>query len=95
MISNPKLQDLTRFVPVMSVIIDEASQIEVGQYIPLFKSFGETLRNLCFIGDDKQCELLLVLSYSISVRAEAQHSTLCSAATWSRRPRQLAIYFRT
>jgi hypothetical protein len=58
MISNQKLQDrgFTQAVPVIKVIIDEASQIEVGQYVPLFKSFGNTLRKLCFIGDDKQCQ---------------------------------------
>ncbi|KAH9959578.1 P-loop containing nucleoside triphosphate hydrolase protein [Russula dissimulans] len=56
MISNPRLQDLglTREVPIIKVIIDEASQIEVGQYVPLFKTFGKTLRKICFIGDDKQ-----------------------------------------
>lgn len=63
MISNPKLQglQLTEVIPVINVIIDEASQIEVRQYIPLIKSFGNTLclRKLCFIGDDKQCELSL------------------------------------
>jgi superfamily I DNA and/or RNA helicase len=58
MISSPKLQDigLTQAVPVINVIIDEASQIEVGQYVPLFKSFGKDLRKICFVGDDKQCK---------------------------------------
>ncbi|KAH9058403.1 P-loop containing nucleoside triphosphate hydrolase protein [Lactarius vividus] len=55
MISSPKLRDLTQIVPIINVVIDEASQIEVSQYVPLFKSFGRTLRKLCFIGDDKQC----------------------------------------
>jgi regulator of nonsense transcripts 1 len=41
-------------VPIINVIIDEASQIEVGQYVPLFKTFGKTLRKMCFVGDDKQ-----------------------------------------
>lgn len=58
MISYPKLQlsGFVQAVPVINVIIDEASQIEVGQYIPLIKSFGNTLQKLCFIGDDKQCK---------------------------------------
>jgi AAA domain len=58
MISNSKLQgcQLTEVVPIINAIIDEASQIEVGQYIPLIKSFGNTLQKLCFIGDDKQCK---------------------------------------
>jgi superfamily I DNA and/or RNA helicase len=55
-ISNPKLQrvGVTQVVPVVNVIIDEASQIEVGQYVPLFKTFGKSLRKICFVGDDKQ-----------------------------------------
>ncbi|KAI9461669.1 P-loop containing nucleoside triphosphate hydrolase protein, partial [Lactarius psammicola] len=54
-ISNPKLRDgFTEAVPVSSVVIDEASQVEIGQYLPLFESFGHTLRKLSFIGDDKQ-----------------------------------------
>jgi len=61
MISYPKLQDsgFVNAVPVINVLIDEASQIEVGQYVPLIKTFGHTLRKLCFIGDDKQCGSLL------------------------------------
>ena len=61
MISYPKLQlsGFVQAVPVINVIIDEASQIEVGQYVPLIKTFGNTLQKLCFVGDDKQCESLL------------------------------------
>ncbi len=55
MMSSPRLRDLAQVVPVLNVVVDEASQIEISQYIPLFKSFGHTLRKLCFIGDDKQC----------------------------------------
>lgn len=55
MISNPKLQlAVTKVVPIVNVIIDEASQIEVGQYVPLFNTFGKSLRKICFVGDDKQ-----------------------------------------
>ncbi|KAI9461671.1 P-loop containing nucleoside triphosphate hydrolase protein [Lactarius psammicola] len=55
-ISNPKLREMefTQAIPVNSVVIDEASQIEIGQYLPLFESFGHTLRKLSFIGDNKQ-----------------------------------------
>jgi AAA domain len=65
MVSNPGLQEvgLTKAVPILNVIIDEASQIEVSQYVPLFKAFGNTLRKLCFIGDDKQCRLLSCCFY--------------------------------
>ena len=78
MISNPTLRDvgLTQAVPIINVIIDEASQIEVGQYVPLFKTFGETLRKICFVGDDKQCELL----HHLFTRS----SSFCSAASRSR-----------
>jgi|SRR6267154_1155581 len=60
MISNPKLQlaGVTQVVPIVNVIIDEASQIEVGQYVPLFKKFSKSLRKICFVGDDKQCKSL-------------------------------------
>jgi hypothetical protein len=58
MISNPKISVVTQMVPIVNVIIDEASQIEVGQYVPLFKTFSQSLRKICFVGDDKQCKLL-------------------------------------
>ena len=79
MISSRKLQDggFTQTIPVTNVIIDEASQIEVGQYVPLFKSFGKTLRKICFVGDDKQCKPL------IHHRVD-RNSVFCSAASWSR-----------
>ena len=60
MISSPRLRELTQAVPIINVVIDEASQIEISQYVPLFKSFGRTLRKLCFIGDDKQCWVISV-----------------------------------
>jgi regulator of nonsense transcripts 1 len=60
MVSNPKLQlaGVTQVVPIVNVIIDEASQIEVGQYVPLFNTFSKSLRKICFVGDDKQCKSL-------------------------------------
>jgi len=79
MISNPKLQDLglTQEVPIIKVIIDEASQVEIGQYLPLFKSFGNTLQKVCFIGDDKQRKSN---STVLPVRGSSFHST----ASWPR-----------
>lgn len=77
MISNPKLNAVTQLVPIVNVIIDEASQIEVGQYVPLFKTFSHSLRKMCFVGDDKQCKLL---QHYRTVR----NSTFCSAASWTR-----------
>ena len=45
----------TNIVPVQTVIIDEASQIEVGDYLPILGKYQTTLRKMIFIGDDKQC----------------------------------------
>jgi hypothetical protein len=46
----------TKIVPVQTVIIDEASQIEVGDYLPILGKYQTTLRKMVFIGDDKQCK---------------------------------------
>ena len=55
MLSNPKLKVITReLVPVELVIVDEASQIEVGGYLPMLNLYNKTLRKFVFIGDDKQ-----------------------------------------
>jgi hypothetical protein len=48
----------TKIVPVQTVIIDEASQIEVGDYLPILARYKPTLRKMVFIGDDKQCGCL-------------------------------------
>lgn len=95
MISNPRLRDLgfIQAVPVINVIIDEASQIEVGQYVPLFQSFGKTLRKLCFIGDDKQCKCPRCDSRASRSRSHAE--LFGSTTPRSRRPRQPKIHIRT
>jgi len=56
MLSNTRLgsSGFTRLVPVDVVIVDEASQIEVGDYLPLLSQFGSRIQKLAFIGDDKQ-----------------------------------------
>jgi regulator of nonsense transcripts 1 len=54
MLSNPRLVTFMRLVPVETIIIDEASQIEIGDYIPVLCRFPR-LQKLVFIGDDKQC----------------------------------------
>jgi len=53
MLSHPKLSCFTRLVPPQTLIFDEASQIEIGDYFPLLRRFY-TIRKLVFIGDDKQ-----------------------------------------
>lgn len=57
MLSTNRVVDcgITKVVPVQTVIIDEASQIEVGDYLPILARFRTTLRKMVFIGDDKQC----------------------------------------
>ncbi|KAK7033222.1 regulator of nonsense transcripts 1 [Favolaschia claudopus] len=54
MLSNPCLSNVTRLVPVRTVIVDEASQVEVGDFLPMLSLFSKTLQKLVFIGDDKQ-----------------------------------------
>jgi hypothetical protein len=57
MLSTDRIMDcgFTKIVPVQTVIIDEASQIEVGDYLPILARYKSTLRKMVFIGDDKQC----------------------------------------
>ncbi|KAF9647979.1 hypothetical protein BDM02DRAFT_3097219, partial [Thelephora ganbajun] len=56
MLSTERIMDcgFTTIVPVQTVIIDEASQIEVGDYLPILARYKATLRKMVFIGDDKQ-----------------------------------------
>ena len=59
MFSHPHMvpAGYTRLVPVETVIVDEASQIELGDYLPLLGRFNRSIKKLVFIGDDKQREL--------------------------------------
>jgi hypothetical protein len=57
MLSNSRIGDFTRLVPVQTIIFDEASQIEVGNYLPVLHRFRHSLQKMVFIGDDKQCEI--------------------------------------
>jgi hypothetical protein len=56
MLCNPRLACFTLVVPIETIIIDEASQIECGDYIPLISMNARTLRKFVFIGDHQQCE---------------------------------------
>jgi len=58
MLSNSRLASISHVNPVTTLVIDEASQIEVGDYVAVFTTYVSSLRKLCFIGDDKQCESL-------------------------------------
>ncbi|KAG1871933.1 P-loop containing nucleoside triphosphate hydrolase protein [Suillus tomentosus] len=66
MLSNPRIDEFTRQVPVQTVIFDEASQIEVGDYLPLLQRFQHSLQKMVFIGDDKQHRMPLVIGSFIS-----------------------------
>ena len=57
MLSNPMLGKFTKIIPMKTVVVDEASQIEIGHYMSIFTEFERTLGKVCFIGDDKQCQL--------------------------------------
>ncbi|KAG2357269.1 hypothetical protein BDR07DRAFT_387018 [Suillus spraguei] len=45
--SKPRIENFTRQVPVQTVIFDEASQIEVGDYLPLLQRFQHSLQKWC------------------------------------------------
>ena len=73
MLSNPHIRKkFTNIVPMRNIIVDEASQIEISAYVPLFTMFPpdrSPIRKVCFIGDDKQCMCFFPLcssSYSRS-----------------------------
>ncbi|KAG1750836.1 P-loop containing nucleoside triphosphate hydrolase protein [Suillus lakei] len=66
MLSNPRINEITLQVPVQTVIFDEASQIEVGDYLPLLQRFHPTLQKMVFIGDDRQYRMPLVIGSFIS-----------------------------
>nr|GAT46571.1 predicted protein [Mycena chlorophos] len=71
MLSNKWIPKQFRsYVAINRIIVDEASQIEIGDYLPgiffpvtrftssdllvVLDQYGATLRKMCFIGDDKQ-----------------------------------------
>ncbi|TFK21194.1 P-loop containing nucleoside triphosphate hydrolase protein [Coprinopsis marcescibilis] len=54
MLSNYHVKRFTQQVPLQLLIVDEASQIEIGNYFSVLENFSKTLRKICFIGDDKQ-----------------------------------------
>ncbi|KAJ3739173.1 P-loop containing nucleoside triphosphate hydrolase protein [Lentinula detonsa] len=54
MLSNAHIPKFTSVIPIHTLIVDEASQIEIGNYLPVFTFVGKRLEKLCLIGDDKQ-----------------------------------------
>jgi superfamily I DNA and/or RNA helicase len=57
MLSNKRVHSVGFFraIPLINLIIDEASQIEVGDYVSVFSNH-KSIRKVCFIGDPEQCE---------------------------------------
>ncbi|KAG5646992.1 hypothetical protein DXG03_001716 [Asterophora parasitica] len=53
MLSNTFITNFTCPNPIKTLIVDEASQIEIGNYMSILSTCG-SLRKACFIGDDKQ-----------------------------------------
>ncbi|KAK7050877.1 hypothetical protein VNI00_004989 [Paramarasmius palmivorus] len=54
MLSARLLTKFTQLIPIKTMVVDEASQIQVGDYFGPFDIAKNTLRKVCFIGDDKQ-----------------------------------------
>ncbi|KAJ3537021.1 hypothetical protein NM688_g6751 [Phlebia brevispora] len=53
MLSSSRLFHITKKVALKTLVIDEASQINVNDYVSLFEKYP-ALHKICFIGDDKQ-----------------------------------------
>ncbi|KIM67500.1 hypothetical protein SCLCIDRAFT_1192164 [Scleroderma citrinum Foug A] len=81
MLSNPSIAAYTRIAPVHTVMFDEASQIEVGDYIPVIHRFSSTLRKFVFIGDNKQHRLPCVIGDFISQNVYHGQLTTCHNIT--------------
>lgn len=60
MLSNPNISKFSNQIRVSTLVVDEASQIEIGNYVSIFASFKASLRKACFIGDDKQCKFIYI-----------------------------------
>jgi AAA domain len=79
MLSHPKLSPFVQLVPPQTLIFDEASQIEIGDYFPLLRRFQPTLCKLVFIGDDKQRKCIVLL---------IQRGLTCALNSRTLRPRR-------
>ncbi|KAI1797127.1 P-loop containing nucleoside triphosphate hydrolase protein [Ganoderma leucocontextum] len=53
MLSHPRLNTFTTLNPIKTLVIDEASQIAVGDYISPLQNFP-SISKICMIGDHKQ-----------------------------------------
>ena len=94
MLSNPNLADcgLFNILPVNSLVIDEASQIDVFEFMVisvlallaiydtlnqhLFYNHSKKLNKVCFFGDPKQRESYSVLTYMSPISSSYPSSAL-------------------
>ena len=74
MLSHPKLNIFTTANPIHTLVIDEASQITLGQYVAPLQKFP-SIHKMCMIGDDKQCKSSAISCCSVLMG-------LCSASLW-------------
>jgi superfamily I DNA and/or RNA helicase len=56
MLAHQRIPSITLVAPVETVIVDEASQIEIGDYLPMFSLYNSKLKKVVFIGDQMQRE---------------------------------------
>ncbi|KAF8064440.1 P-loop containing nucleoside triphosphate hydrolase protein [Lyophyllum atratum] len=56
MLANPKVDrvGVFRVVPVERLVVDEASQIKIEDFLHVFHKFHKTLEKVCFFGDPEQ-----------------------------------------
>ena len=57
MLSNSKIDIFTQINPIKTLVVDEASQIGIGDYLAPLLNFP-SISKICMIGDDKQCKSL-------------------------------------
>ncbi|KIM67502.1 hypothetical protein SCLCIDRAFT_107863 [Scleroderma citrinum Foug A] len=81
MMSSRSIATFIRIAPVQTIIFDEASQIEVGDYVPVIHSFSSTLRKIVFIGDNKQYRMPCVIGDFISENVYHGQLTTCHNTT--------------
>lgn len=56
-LSNQRLASCgltTKLLQPTILIVDEASQIPLADYLPSFSMFSKTIKRICFVGDHKQ-----------------------------------------
>ncbi|KIK19672.1 hypothetical protein PISMIDRAFT_658785, partial [Pisolithus microcarpus 441] len=79
MLSNDHIAPFLHVNPVDILIFDEGSQIEVGNYLPVFHRFMHTLTKIVFIGDDKQHRIPRVIGDFISQKVYDGKLKTCHA----------------